>query len=583
MKNEWKRCKIDFVCALGLVLLSALGISLLFGGYICAGNDDVMLRSIASGKYTGTPDAHLIYIMYPLGWILKTLYSLLPALLWYDIFMVGMHYVCLFLLLYRLGTLFRSKVSKFTSMVLGLGLTLMVHLPYIVIHQYTVLAGFMAAVAVFWLATADSCKENGYWKDRIVCIVLMILCLWLRNEVFLMALPIGFLILLRQQAEPLQEGEKRSTRLKNTGIFLGIVLVIMLASFAIEKVAYRDVQWKEFQVYNRARTDIYDFYGVAPYDKYEEAYNRIGISYGDWLALYRYDGGLIAELDEEVLSEAAQWSKQEWEAPRQYYSVWRKAVYAVCDVLFFQEVQPIGLFLTVAYILYFLYCYKRNDKAGMLCACGMLLFQAVFIAYFVLLGRFVERVSYGLYMMQLTCLAGWMFRLPGKAQNVVRKERFWICSVGMLLCVFLAVVGLYRVRYTLDEQKRLETTAAEWRVMNAYCKEHEDSTYCMVTESFATSVEKLFAEGSLESTNLVRLGSWIQYSPLEKQRKEQQGVRDLTKQLIEQEDFYIIQSAETNLEWLNTFWQEKGYEAEAVVVDSISVPGGRSFSVIRMQ
>ena len=35
--------------------------------------DDTAMRNIASGAQTGTPDGHLVYIMYPLGWFMATL------------------------------------------------------------------------------------------------------------------------------------------------------------------------------------------------------------------------------------------------------------------------------------------------------------------------------------------------------------------------------------------------------------------------------------------------------------------------------------------------------------------------------
>ncbi len=57
--------------------------------------DDTAMRNIASGAQTGTPDGHLVYIMYPLGWFMATLYKSI-------IILIGM---VLFLLFYKLFVL----------------------------------------------------------------------------------------------------------------------------------------------------------------------------------------------------------------------------------------------------------------------------------------------------------------------------------------------------------------------------------------------------------------------------------------------------------------------------------------------
>ena len=89
IKKHWLECTMS----LFLTIVSAVVITSQFT-YLCDTNDDVLLRSIVSGTFTGMPDAHLIYIMYPLGLILKALYQLSPNVPWYDGFMIGLHYIC---------------------------------------------------------------------------------------------------------------------------------------------------------------------------------------------------------------------------------------------------------------------------------------------------------------------------------------------------------------------------------------------------------------------------------------------------------------------------------------------------------
>lgn len=72
-------------------------------------------------------------------------------------------------------------------------------------------------------------------------------------------------------------------------------------------------------------------------------------------------------------------------------------------------------------------------------------------------------------------------------------------------------------------------------------------------------------------------------SPLYKRRMEKQGVSDLLNQVVEDNRFLIVQDANKDTLWLEIMMQEKGYEAEPVVIDEILTPGGRAFHVIQMQ
>ena len=90
MKRAMKKHWFELVISLMILAISIMGISTLFG-YIHRSNDDVLLRSIASGGYTGKPDAHLIYIMYSLGMIFTGLYIAVPSVSWYDVVIVTLH------------------------------------------------------------------------------------------------------------------------------------------------------------------------------------------------------------------------------------------------------------------------------------------------------------------------------------------------------------------------------------------------------------------------------------------------------------------------------------------------------------
>ena len=52
------------------------------GGFFYSSNDDSMLTDILSGSYSGKPDAHDIYHIYPLAAVFAVLYKLFPEIPW---------------------------------------------------------------------------------------------------------------------------------------------------------------------------------------------------------------------------------------------------------------------------------------------------------------------------------------------------------------------------------------------------------------------------------------------------------------------------------------------------------------------
>ena len=82
-KKSWIKEKfqknVPAICKIGLAfLITAVYFLAVWKwiGFSYAINDDINMRDIASGAYTGTPDGHLIFMLYPMGFVLKSLYQI---------------------------------------------------------------------------------------------------------------------------------------------------------------------------------------------------------------------------------------------------------------------------------------------------------------------------------------------------------------------------------------------------------------------------------------------------------------------------------------------------------------------------
>lgn len=578
MKQYIKQHWFEYIYAAILTIVTAIVISLMFG-YGFSTNDDAMLRNIVNGNYTGTPDAHLIYIMYPLGFILKCLYELTAEVFWYDLFMTGMHYVCWFMIMVRLGNLFQKKVDKIISVTLGLLGLIVIDLSYLVMHQYTILAALLVSVAIFWLITSNHTKGSVYWFEMAIVLVFLILSLWVRKQVFYLAMPpVCLAFALKAYLAHKDNGEKKV--MMNKLVFIVILSVLVLGSLGVEKVAYSSEEWKDFLAYNDARTTIYDYYGIPAYSLHEGTYTDLGLDAGDWLAIDAYNSELVYDLNLDKMQVLAEKSEQIWMEGFQYTSISRMMIYAVVNVFYHNPVQPIGIILTCLYIITLLHCYKKDKKPEFVATIVLLLFQFAVVGYFSWQGRFLERVSYGFYFIQMMYLLGMILSYAKETEHAKKKSLHWCIIWGLVLVFLFGTTGLYQVLTTLDAKERLNVKCEKWEAINDYFEQDKEKFYCIDTKSFVFSSELMFVSDDIESSNMIRLGSWVQYSPLDEQHNN--GVDNWLDKLVAGEGYYV-QDAIKGMDWINYYLSQKGYTAEAKVIDTIVTADGTVYEVISLE
>ena len=58
-------------------------------------NDDWGIHSALSGAYLGYPEAHVLFFLYPLSWLLSKLYTLYSFIPWFGIFQHGVQVISL--------------------------------------------------------------------------------------------------------------------------------------------------------------------------------------------------------------------------------------------------------------------------------------------------------------------------------------------------------------------------------------------------------------------------------------------------------------------------------------------------------
>ena len=406
-------------------------------------NDQVLMRDIASGVYTGTPDAHLIYIMYPLGLIFKGLYSLTGAVKWYDIFMYLVYPVSYYLLTYKLFRTFDRLWAKLLCGVSALVCFFSVGAHFYVQNEYTLDAGILAAIGILYFFPwhEETRRENAF--RIIVVIVEFTFALWLRKNVFLLSLPIVafaalFLVI-------------RGTKIRELLKPIVTVIVIFFVSIGIDTLAYSSPEWKYFTEFNDARTLVFDYYWFPEYYENEELYKKLNITVEEYNSIS--EGlGLIDDLNAESLKMLA--GINEGKRVPIYY---QKGI--LVDNLI-KEIksavkQPIGAVILILAVLLTakIFIQKQGKKSLLLLELPLLtvIYVCAVIVYFSYLDRFPERVSLGLYYMVAAAFLGGILEMSTNTCENVSVKKIVIRGSNKLIfnqvILPLKLIGVKADRY----------------------------------------------------------------------------------------------------------------------------------------
>ena len=233
--GRWKRYE-NCIIASVTILVNILVLSIRFDFYYDL-NDDVFMRNVMSGAYTGMPDGHNVQTLYILGAFISLFYKLYRALPWYGIFLLVCQMGSLYLIGVRLLGICRKLPAKAVCMgLLTLFLWGMV-LPHMVALHYTFISAMLAASAIFLFITTPKGLTAGKFVVRnIPSVLLVILAYQLRTEMLLLLFPIIGLAGLFRWSEEDKFFQKENYM--KYGIVLSGIVVGMLGSREIDFAAY---------------------------------------------------------------------------------------------------------------------------------------------------------------------------------------------------------------------------------------------------------------------------------------------------------------------------------------------------------
>ena len=524
------------------------------------------MRDIASGAFTGTPGGHLIFVQYALGWLISRLYLINRSVDWYGFFMAGALFLSLAAILYRGLAAEKSLRWKCVYSVGAMGVTLTALVAHAAQFEWTISAASLGAAALYLYVSVGRGKTTvavGVWIW-----LLLILTYGIRSDVFFMVLPgFGLAFLWKTFRKNVNvkkwEFNRRELALPLL-VFAGIGLL-----FLTEKLAYRGADWAEFQRFQNARSEVYDYAGVPTYEGNPEFFEERNISSEEVRALRHYALYLVDGMDAGLMeSLSAEAQRQAGAEPGMMAKV-KAAVKLAAEQFLSPEYFTASLSAVIFLALAALLLWKREKRLLLpvllyLCAHGLLWLALGYV------GRLPERVAFSLHLVMLGACGGLFTCLCEKEE----ERCAWLRHAAGLLCLlFLGTVLFQWQGAKAGNQEKVAMDGSFQTFKNA-CKEDTDHLYFIETYmAEPVGGARVTANGNFSLNRCLTLGDWYTDSPLDQERFAALGIDSVEQTLLTDQNAYLVVRDVEEPGFFASWLAWKRPEAELTETESREIDG----------
>ena len=570
-------------------------------------NDDSLIRDLVSGVYSGVPAARDIQNLYPFSLFVSALYRLAPDVPWYGGILFGLQLICMLILLGQAIRAIKPKGKRIYSVLGILIVWIMLFIlvaPHFFFVQYSVTAGLLCCTAVFLIITSGSAASI------FLSVILVGLGYIIRSELVLLLLPLVFLALLFSYVGELMGARAvneeipgfreivtypfRIDRYRRFGLgFIGMILIISLG-WNVDRIAYADVGWQDFVRFFDARTEVYDFTGIPPYDGNESFYDGLGLSENEVELLKNYNFGLTDDINADTMEEIAAHAKELMDPlPVRLRAAMKNYFYRLHhlglpeDVTWPQTDAPWNAFAIVLYITLTILTwagqpreYTLSEKLGATLWRPVLLFlcRTSLWMYLIVRGRDPVRVTHPLMYAELAILFGLLIvqsrrendEVVKEAREAERRHRLLTllnyAAMGLTLVVGLIYVGRGIKNIMTDETRRVVDNAP-YETLRSYAAANQDNWYFLDVYSSVRETTPLFLERKKtgKADNVDILGGWAVKSPEWEDKIGQAGMEDAFTGLLADTSFFVAEK-NSDVSWLERYYASEGVD---IVVDKV--------------
>ena len=470
-------------------------------------NDDRFITEMLAGTITGEPDGHVVYLNYLLGLVLSWLYRITTQVPWYGGMLICFHALVYFLIFRSLLERCCNHVERMGALAIG-GCFFLINIYCTAFIQYTSTAALLAGAGYVCLF-----MQNGKKKGLVEFWVLELLAFLVRSQAMMMIQPIGAAICISLYlTEKDITIHDRGRKIVRWAAAVGSVMVIGILGNA---VGYRGQEWTEYQRYNDARTQLFDYYGKPLYEDVKDILDKYQVTQAEYAGFCSYVtiGGAIGSDCVEELAEYAKSRNQ------QTFDILEllKQLYESRDPEKYMKINRVVLFLWIAAAAWVVW-FKRYYLAIPLL--NMFLARNVVWIYMLYQGRLPNRVTFPLWSCEALLLLVLLFRDYVRSNRRIREKSaaMLVLLLGIVLCIS---AGKKQYRYCAAENKSQEIYMTGMKEVQDYCRQYPEQHFVLDNFSFAYYRGRALATDIYEKRNSVDTGCWYSYSPVMLQYCEQ--------------------------------------------------------------
>lgn len=554
-------------------------------------NDDVLMKDILAGVYTGTPEGHNIQMLWPISALISLCYRIAPALPVYGLFLCGCQYMSIGLVMYRSLSFCKSALGKFFLVLTQAVLTVGVFLTPMVSVQYTITCTMLASCAAFLFFTTDITLPAGMFiRKNIKTILLVVLAFLIRSEMLLLVTPLICV------AGVIKWGSEKVIFTKEHAVkyltVIGSIMAGLLLSQLCHNIAYGSDDWKRFTEYFNNRTELYDFQVLPEYEAHQEFYESIGLSENERELLANYNFGLSEEIDEKLVGEVAAYAAENRSAQKPLMERLKVAAAAYARRTLYgpssnESDFPWNRLILFSYAVVFLTAFlEKKKKFGVRAV--QISWKLVFLGavrsvlwiWLISRERVPARISNSMYLMEFCILLGILFTNLHEYRSAaaeeayekpfLQKKNFVPLFIGALYLFWgVAILPSAVADADADVAAKAEDNVRYDRLY-AYLSEeaNQENFYFIDVYSSVSYTEKMFVNVDNAMDNYDIMGGWACKSPLYRKKLAAFGIETMEEAFLADAHVYYVQETGVDTDWLCAYYADQGKEILLQPVES---------------
>jgi hypothetical protein len=535
-------------------------------------NDDRTMRNIILGAYTGTPDGHAIFMGYPLTYIMSKLYIVAPFIPWYGVlfgtFIIFSTYIVTsYIIFYN----YESNISRVVMMLVLICIFIGIYINNFLQPTFTIVASVLGSAVIF---------ENLTQKRKKVIIALLMLTFCVRKDIFVMLAP--FMV-----ATVIWNCLNENKNIKLTNIIkkcipITILLIIVWGVGVISNnVGYLSDEWKTYENYNEARTQLYDYTDIAWCDDSEAEYyinecKELGLGDLKSMEIKNYDILFDDEITPEIFTQVSNKITKD----NQLSGI--SKIKNVLHIIYKSCTSGQRLyFITSISLLILFSVFLMKDRKKLILVWLVWLGKYIIMAYLAWKGRMPPRVILPIYYYETLFIVGGMVTQVHKLKKSPMLKKIVIFAL-------IGVIFLMQIRatiYTADFLKTEYTNIDAYNELIDYCQKNSENIYLLKgSNTDSTTTDYVYKEKN-QPFNFYQLEPWTSHSPLWNNLINGMNATGLLDLIYQNNNVKVILTKESEYSALETLLNEKYGDAKLKIDDVIEENNMKHYvvSVERMQ